>query len=132
MARRRETQRHFRAARPSYFALFEEDTAGPYLRKGQVCGCISALENMHLIKIIQLATDSATVSTAGPAGFFPLLTFAHRFRCASAIARRAFSLKIRRAGVLANFLTGLAWVPSVRMPRACFSFSISSSRAFKI
>jgi hypothetical protein len=40
-----------RAKRLSYFALFEEDNAGLELRKGQACGCISARENMHLIKV---------------------------------------------------------------------------------
>jgi hypothetical protein len=52
MARRHETHGRFRAARLSYFALFEEDNAGPDLPKGEACECISALENMHLIEVI--------------------------------------------------------------------------------
>ena len=67
--------------------------------------------------------------------FFWLFTFAHRLRCASAIARRALGLRVRRglvlAGVLAD-LVGLAWPLPVRIARAWRSFAISSSRAFNI
>ena len=71
------------------------------------------------------------------AGFLWLLTFAHRFRCASAIARRALALRIRRglvlaAEVLADLLVGLAWLLWVRIARAWRSRKISSSMAFNI
>ena len=71
MARRRETQRRFRAARLSYSALFEEDNAGPELRKGQAGGCISALENLHL-NLVALAGDGFCRRFHGLAGRFLL------------------------------------------------------------
>jgi hypothetical protein len=87
-----------------------------------------------------MAADSFFAAAAGGAAFCWLLTLAHRLRCASAIARRAFALRVRRglvlaaAGVeaLADFLVGLAGPFSVRMVRTWRSFAISSSMAFNI
>jgi len=63
-------------------------------------------------------------------GFFAALTLAHRFRCASAIAFRAFALNLRRFAV---FLVGGATLSILdSSPRAFWSLSSSASIAAMI
>jgi hypothetical protein len=77
-----------------------------------------------------VAADSFFAVEAGLAGFFWLLTFAHRFRCASPIARRAFALRIRW-GVEIDLL-GLPRLFPVSSARAWRSLASSASMAFSI
>ena len=142
MAKRHETHGRFCAARLSYFALFEEDNAGPDLRKGRAGGCISALENLHLIEVrskVRSAGDGFCCRFHGWAGrpllafhFCPSFPLRVRDRTACFRAELAARFLLAVVGVMADFLAGLAWLPSVRSARACLSLSISSSRAFTI
>src|ERR1700722_7369394 len=111
MARRRETQRRFRAARLSYSALFEEDNAGPELRKGQACGCISTLGNL-LRNSVALAGDGFGRRFHGLAGRFLL---ASHFRPPFPLRvrdRTACLLAENSAGLSAGGLPG--WSPPAR------------------
>src|SRR5450432_3385652 len=74
------------------------------------------------------------------ADFFWAFTLAQRLRCASAIARRALALSLRRglgSGIAGAdvFFDGLRLVPLPTLPRrarACRNRAISSSRAFNM
>jgi hypothetical protein len=120
MARRRETQRRFCAARLSYSALFEEDNAGPELRKGQAGGCISALENLHL-NSVALAGDGFCRRFHGLAGRFllashfrPPFPLRVRYRTACLLAENS-------AGLSAGGLPGWSRLARPGEDRARFS-----------